>query len=72
MSESARKKKIGLFFGSFNPVHIGHMIIANYMTTQTDLDKVWLVVPEIEGPDRSAETETEKKKGRVGRRCPVG
>jgi nicotinate-nucleotide adenylyltransferase len=36
--------KIGLFFGSFNPVHIGHLIIANYMATQTDLNKVWLVV----------------------------
>ena len=36
--------KIGLFFGSFNPVHIGHMIIANYMATQTDLDMVWMVV----------------------------
>lgn len=36
--------KIGLFFGSFNPVHVGHMIIANYMATQTDLDKVWMVV----------------------------
>ncbi len=36
--------KIGLFFGSFNPVHIGHLIIANYMATQTDLDKVWFVV----------------------------
>ncbi len=36
--------KIGLFFGSFNPVHIGHLIIANYMATQTELDKVWLVV----------------------------
>ncbi len=36
--------KIGLFFGSFNPVHIGHLIIANFMATQTDLDKVWLVV----------------------------
>jgi len=37
-------KKIGLFFGSFNPVHTGHMIIANYMATQTDLSEVWLVV----------------------------
>lgn len=37
-------KKIGLFFGSFNPVHVGHMIIANFMATQTDLDQVWLVV----------------------------
>jgi len=44
MSEQLAEKKIGLFFGSFNPVHIGHMIIANYMVTQTDLDNVWLVV----------------------------
>jgi nicotinate-nucleotide adenylyltransferase len=36
--------RIGLFFGSFNPVHTGHMIIANFMATQTDLDEVWLVV----------------------------
>jgi nicotinate-nucleotide adenylyltransferase len=36
--------KIGLFFGSFNPVHVGHMIIANFMATQTDLKQVWLVV----------------------------
>lgn len=36
--------KIGLFFGSFNPIHIGHLIIANYMANHTSLDKVWLVV----------------------------
>lgn len=36
--------KIGLFFGSFNPVHIGHMIIANFMAHNTDLDQVWMVV----------------------------
>jgi nicotinate-nucleotide adenylyltransferase len=36
--------KIGLFFGSFNPIHIGHMIIANVMATNTYLDKVWFVV----------------------------
>ncbi|TAK36710.1 MAG: nicotinate-nucleotide adenylyltransferase [Saprospiraceae bacterium] len=36
--------KIGLFFGSFNPVHTGHMIIANYMASQTDINEVWLVV----------------------------
>ena len=36
--------KIGLFFGSFNPIHIGHLIIANTMATTTDLDQVWFVV----------------------------
>jgi len=36
--------KIGLFFGSFNPIHVGHLIIANYMATQTELKEVWLVV----------------------------
>ena len=36
--------KIGLFFGSFNPVHIGHLILANFMATQTDLQQVWMVV----------------------------
>jgi nicotinate-nucleotide adenylyltransferase len=37
-------KQIGLFFGSFNPVHIGHLIIANHMANETDLDQVWMVV----------------------------
>jgi nicotinate-nucleotide adenylyltransferase len=36
--------KIGLFFGSFNPIHMGHMIIANIMVETTDLEKVWFVV----------------------------
>lgn len=36
--------KIGLFFGSFNPIHIGHMAIANYFIEFTDLDKLWFVV----------------------------
>ncbi len=36
--------KIGLFFGSFNPVHVGHMIIANHMAQYTDLDQVWMIV----------------------------
>lgn len=36
--------KIGLFFGSFNPVHIGHLIIANTMLQQSDLEEVWFVV----------------------------
>ncbi len=37
-------KHIGLFFGSFNPIHLGHLIIAEYMATRTDLQQVWLVV----------------------------
>src|SRR5690606_13280194 len=37
-------RKIGLFFGSFNPIHTGHLIIANYMAHYTGLDEVWLVV----------------------------
>lgn len=37
-------QKIGLFFGSFNPIHTGHLIIANLMAETTDLKKVWLVV----------------------------
>jgi len=36
--------KIGLFFGSYNPIHTGHLIIANYMANHTELDEVWLVV----------------------------
>lgn len=36
--------KVGLFFGSFNPIHTGHLVIAEYMATQTDLEQVWLVV----------------------------
>jgi nicotinate-nucleotide adenylyltransferase len=36
--------RIGLFFGSFNPIHVGHLIIANLMAETTDLKKVWFVV----------------------------
>lgn len=35
---------IGLYFGSFNPIHIGHMIVANHIVENTDIDKVWFVV----------------------------
>ena len=37
-------KKIGLYFGTFNPIHIGHLIIANYMVEFSDLDEIWMVV----------------------------
>ena len=36
--------KIGLYFGTFNPMHVGHLIIANHMVEHTDLDQVWMVV----------------------------
>lgn len=35
---------IGLFFGSFNPIHTGHMIIANVVRETTDMDQVWFIV----------------------------
>ena len=38
------KLKVGLYFGSFNPIHIGHLAIANYMAEYSDLDQVWFVV----------------------------
>jgi nicotinate-nucleotide adenylyltransferase len=36
--------KIGLYFGSFNPVHVAHLIIANHILNETDIEKVWFVV----------------------------
>jgi len=36
--------KIGLYFGSFNPIHVGHLIIASHIVNNCDLDQVWLVV----------------------------
>ncbi|WP_292009011.1 nicotinate (nicotinamide) nucleotide adenylyltransferase [Chryseobacterium sp.] len=37
-------KKIGLFFGSFNPIHIGHLILANYILEHSDMEELWFVV----------------------------
>lgn len=37
-------KKIGLFFGSFNPIHVGHLIIAEYIVEHSDLKELWFVV----------------------------
>lgn len=36
--------KIGLFFGTFNPIHVGHLIIANHLAENSDLDAIWFVV----------------------------
>lgn len=41
---SFSKKKIGLYFGSFNPIHLGHLILANYFIQNTNLSKIWFVV----------------------------
>lgn len=36
--------KIGLYFGTFNPIHVGHLIIANHMAEYSGLDQIWMVV----------------------------
>ena len=36
--------KIGLYFGSFNPIHVGHLIIANHVANNTNLNQVWFVI----------------------------
>ena len=36
--------KIGLYFGTFNPIHVGHLTIANHLVEHSDLDQVWFVV----------------------------
>lgn len=38
------KKRVGLFFGSFNPVHVGHLALANFIAENTDLFEIWFVV----------------------------
>ena len=39
--------RIGLFFGSFNPVHIGHLIIVNHILNEARVDRIWLVVSPV-------------------------
>lgn len=36
--------KVGLYFGTFNPIHVGHLIIANFIIEHSDLDELWMVV----------------------------
>ncbi len=38
------KKKIGLYFGSYNPVHVGHLALANFIAENMDLDEIWFVI----------------------------
>ena len=44
MHSNKNKKQIGIFSGSFNPIHIAHLILANYITEFTYIDEVWFVV----------------------------
>ena len=44
MPASPASRRVGLLFGSFNPIHIGHLILAEHFATRTDLAEVWLVV----------------------------
>ena len=41
---SPATRRVGLLFGSFNPIHVGHLILAEHFATRTDLAEVWLVV----------------------------
>lgn len=36
--------KIGLYFGTFNPIHVGHLIIANHLAEHSDLEQIWMVI----------------------------
>jgi nicotinate-nucleotide adenylyltransferase len=42
--EMEKQKKIGLFFGSFNPIHLGHLMIASWMVEFTEIGQVWFVI----------------------------
>lgn len=48
--------KIGLFFGTFNPLHNGHLAIANYIAENTDIDEVWFV-PSPDSPFKKHDTD---------------
>jgi nicotinate-nucleotide adenylyltransferase len=39
-----KNNKTGLFFGSFNPIHLGHLMIASYLVEFTDLEQVWFII----------------------------
>lgn len=42
-----KSKTVGLYFGSFNPIHTGHLIVAQYMIENTDIDTLWFVVSRL-------------------------
>ena len=40
----SKKKHVALYFGTFNPIHVGHLAIANYIQQIDEIDEVWLIV----------------------------
>ena len=56
--------KVGLFFGSFNPIHTGHLIIANTVINETEISKIWFIV----SPQRRDDAKDAKIKLRVSLR----
>lgn len=44
MTKKETMKKVGLYFGTFNPIHIGHLAIANHMVEFSELDEIWFVI----------------------------
>jgi nicotinate-nucleotide adenylyltransferase len=44
LSPKPVRLKVGLYFGSYNPIHIGHLAIANYIVEYTDINQLWFVV----------------------------
>ena len=55
-----KPSKTGLFFGSFDPVHIGHLIIAEYMHMHTDLQKIWFVISPV-NPHKTHQSQTDSQ-----------
>ena len=44
MEQKSKMKKVGVYSGSFNPVHVGHVALAEYLLAHTDLDEIWMVL----------------------------
>ena len=66
-------KRVGLYFGSFNPIHVGHLVVAEISLCQTDLDEVWFVVsPENPAKSMTGELEDENHRLEMVKRAISG
>ena len=61
---ASKALRVGLYFGSFNPVHLGHLVIANHMLNHAGLDEVWLVVTPS-SPHKQATQHTNQPRARM-------